>query len=263
MQQVDAQVVVADSFHIKPLIRIMQSADRFQVLCLELKSVRMFEGNHFRIEKLENRNLPQDPWQVSGITFSKQQDAARDLHQAAKQADEGNGRAEPVSHELFFRAVDKAVWENYSRPSGLPLILCADEKTSSEFCAVSKNPFLMQQRIFLDPHALPLERIRDEAWQIIRPIYEQRLEKLTNDFRAAKAHQKGSDDLAQVTQAASAGRVGTLLVAQDKHIAPTDAASDDVLDDLAEMVLRTDGQVLVVPQGAMPTDTGVAAIYRY
>src|SRR3954468_12438591 len=70
LQPVDPLVVVADSFHIKPLIRIMQMADRFQVLCLERKSVRMFEGNRWRLEKLDGKNVPQDAWQVAGMTMS-------------------------------------------------------------------------------------------------------------------------------------------------------------------------------------------------
>ena len=38
---------------------------------------------------------------------------------------------------------------------------------------------------------------------------------------------------------------------------------DDVLDDLAEMVLKMDGQVYVLSSDQMPTDAGVAAVYRY
>ena len=37
--------VVADSFHIKPLVRIMQSADRYQVLALNRREIKLFEGN--------------------------------------------------------------------------------------------------------------------------------------------------------------------------------------------------------------------------
>src|SRR5690606_12577768 len=33
--------VVADSFHVKPLLRLVQSADRFQVLCITRHSVRL------------------------------------------------------------------------------------------------------------------------------------------------------------------------------------------------------------------------------
>lgn len=42
-----------------------------------------------------------------------------------------------------------------------------------------------------------------------------------------------------------------------------DADVDDVLDDLGELVLKMKGHVVVVPAERMPTDTGVAATYRF
>jgi hypothetical protein len=42
-----------------------------------------------------------------------------------------------------------------------------------------------------------------------------------------------------------------------------DAAGADVLDDVGEQVLRTGGEVIVVPSQRMPSDSGVAAVYRY
>jgi hypothetical protein len=38
---------------------------------------------------------------------------------------------------------------------------------------------------------------------------------------------------------------------------------DDLLDDLGERVLATGGEVVVVPTERMPTESGLAAIYRY
>jgi len=38
---------------------------------------------------------------------------------------------------------------------------------------------------------------------------------------------------------------------------------DDVLDDLGELVRMRNGAVVVVPADRMPTETGVAAIYRF
>ena len=87
----------------------------------------------------------------------------------------------------------------------------------------------------------------------------------------------GSDDLAQVAQATTAGRVGTLLVEGDREISgkidhatgqvrPADLADpevDDLLDDLAEFVLRMKGEVVVVPAERMPSNTGVAATFRF
>ena len=81
----------------------------------------------------------------------------------------------------------------------------------------------------------------------------------------------------EVATAAVAGRIGTLLVDADRELPGrvdratgtiqaadlSDPEVDDAIDDLAEEVLRTGGQVIVVPRDRMPTDTGPAAIFRY
>jgi hypothetical protein len=277
-QNVGDLVVVGDSFHVKPLIRVLQSGDRYQVLCLSEKNVTMYEGSRYGLRPLELRNVPTNVYQVSGMRLGKAVDSATDLAEAEKQASAGPGaELAPAGYDHFMRAVDKAVWENYSRPSKLPLILCAVEEWHPQFQNISKNPYLVKEGIKLSPVHLPMERLREEAWRIMEPGFRANLDRVTNDFRAAKAHHKGSDEVIQVAEAAAAGRVGTLLVQENQHIpgkvlrssgqiAPPERTKDhaeDVLDDLAEMVLRTDGQVLVLPPDIMPTDTGVAAIYRY
>src|SRR5690606_31632128 len=45
--------VAADSFHVKPLIRILQSADRYQVLGLSRKGIRLFDGNRDVLDEVE------------------------------------------------------------------------------------------------------------------------------------------------------------------------------------------------------------------
>ena len=42
-----------------------------------------------------------------------------------------------------------------------------------------------------------------------------------------------------------------------------DPEVDDVLDDLAVLALKLGGEVVIVPTERMPTETGIAAIYRY
>ncbi len=41
-----------------------------------------------------------------------------------------------------------------------------------------------------------------------------------------------------------------------------DPTVDDVPDDLAVLALQMGGDVVIVPTDRMPTDTGIAAIYR-
>jgi len=277
-QHVPDTVIVGDSFHVKPLIRVLQSGDRYQLLCYSEKNIQLFEGSRYRLDRLELKNVPTNTYQISGMRLGKAVDSQLDLQTAEQQASEGPGAmVDPSNWQHFMRAVDKAVWENYSRPSKLPLIFVAVEEWHPRFHGISKNPYLEKEGIKLNPVHLPVERLREEAWKIMEPRFLANLDKLRNDFMAAKAHQKGSDVVGQVAEAAAFGRVGTLLVQENQHIpgkvirdsgqiAPPERTNDhaeDVLDDLAEMVLRTDGQVLVLPQDSMPTDTGVAAIYRY
>jgi len=38
---------VADSFHTKPLLRVLQSADRYQILALNRHEAKLYEGNRY------------------------------------------------------------------------------------------------------------------------------------------------------------------------------------------------------------------------
>ena len=87
----------------------------------------------------------------------------------------------------------------------------------------------------------------------------------------------GADDLAKIAEAATQGRVGSLLVETERRIpGRLDQATgsvtlsglehpevDDLLDDLAELVLKKGGQVVVVPAVDMPVATGAAATFRF
>jgi hypothetical protein len=112
----------------------------------------------------------------------------------------------------------------------------------------------------------------------MEPVYLARLATLVDSYHTAHANALGSDDLEAVAMAALAGRVGTLLVEADREIPghvdaatgavvladdASDASIDDLLDDLAEAVLRTQGEVIIVPTERMPTATGVAATFRF
>ena len=43
----------------------------------------------------------------------------------------------------------------------------------------------------------------------------------------------------------------------------SDPQTDDLLDDIGELVTKMGGQVIVMPPENMPTRTGLAAIFRY
>ena len=167
--------------------------------------------------------------------------------------------------------------EHHSKPSRLPLILAALSQHHALFRSVSRNARLLASGIDINPETLPIDALRERAWQVMEPVYREGLAALADRFTAACASELGDDRLHEIAEAAAAGRVATLLLEADRHVPERlEAASgrvhradlehpkvDDVLDDLAEHVLRTGGEVVIVPASNMPSTTGLAAIFRY
>jgi hypothetical protein len=157
------------------------------------------------------------------------------------------------------------------------LLLAALPDNQSFFRGLSHNPLLLPDGIPGNPGALSAEELLARAWGVLEPHYVGRLERLKENFQTALARQAGSADLADIARAAVGGRVDTLLVEADRVIPGVieqpagtirfgDLHSpqvDDLLDDLAELTLARGGNVVVVPRELMPSNSGVAATYRY
>lgn len=277
--------VVANSFHIKPLLRVLQSADRYQVLALNRHEMRLFEGNRDVVDEIAvAEHVPRT------LTDALGEDLTDPRQTVSAYGGTGGGQA-PMHHghggrkaevdrdaERFFRAVDRAVLEHHSRPSGLPLILAALPEHHHMFRELSHNPLLIDESIDVHPDSLDsIDELRERVWQAIEPRYLARLADLVETFNSNRRRGMSADDLAQVAREVVAGRVQSLLIEADRVIpGRVDAATgdlefdelsspefDDVLDDLGSMTLSRGGEVVVVPTERMPTATGIAAIYRY
>lgn len=278
--------VVADSFHIKPLLRIVQSADRFQVLSLNRQAARLFEGNRDRLDEIAlAAGVPAKASEVIGDDLPEPVSRVRATGSATGTSS-GSGiryshgaKSEVIDQqtERFFREVDRAITAHHSRPSGLPLILAALPEHHAMFRQVSHNHQLLEEGVEANPEPLSNDELRALSWQVMEPIYIRRLAGLVDQFNAARNAQQASADLSDVAAAAVAGRVRVLLLEAERQIpgrvdAKTgavqfdeqgDAPVDDMLDDLGELVLRNGGEVILVPAERMPVASGLAAIYRY
>ncbi|MEM8875021.1 MAG: hypothetical protein AAGD32_12290 [Planctomycetota bacterium] len=276
---------VADSFHIKPLIRVMQANDRFQLLAVTQKSVRLYEGDGLSMVPVSlHEAVPKDLVDALGGELD-------DFHLTVASYKGLRGPAAVHGHhdkseemgidlERYFRTIDKAIWEHHSRVAGVPLILAAVEKYHAIFRRVSKNQHLADHGIKLNPDAADIDekRLHDEVREAQRPQRHQAVEELVDNFGTARAAGQGSANLADVAKAAVFGKVNKLILAADKRVGGSidtatgivtegeldDPAVDDLLDDIAEHVLRAGGNVHVIPQDIHPhPGSGVAAIYRY
>ncbi len=274
-------VVVADSFHTKPLMRITQSADHYQILALSRNSFKLFEGNRDRLLEVQPVGKAA---RTSDEMLGKDTDSREGAHRSYGPAGDAAWHGTDVKQaagdrdtEQFFRAVDQAVMHSQLKSGGMGLILAALPEHHNLFRSVSKNPLLLKEAIDVHPDAMSLDALRERAWQLIQPYYLERLAGLVDAYGVASGKAQGSDQLKDIAKAAVEGRVATLLIEADRlvpgHIHATtgkikagtleDPSVDDMLDDLGELVLKTGGEVVMVPPERMPTTTGAAAVFRF
>ena len=277
--------VVADSFHLKPLMRTLQSIDRYEVLGLNQQEVKFFEGNRDALDEIElHPDVPRTLKEALGSELTdsylnfRSPGGVRGSQIAVYHGHGGKKEEMAIDAERFFRAVDKGILEHHSRPSGLPLILAALSEHHHLFRKVSNNPFLVEESLDVHPDSLAsIDELRERAWKLMEPRYLARKDALVEQYAAAKSRDLAGEDLEEVARAVAQGKVSTLLVDDNHHVPGRINKSsgeiefedldhpeiDDVIDDLAELALKMGGQVVVLPSEQMPTKTGIAAIYRY
>ena len=276
--------IVADSFHLKPLRRLLQSVDRYQILGLSLDKIRLFEGNRDAIDEIDLvPGVPRTIEEALGDQLTEPHLTVRSLGgtgQSGTAMRHGHGAKKDevdIEAERFFRVIDSAILEYYSRPSGLPLILAALSDHQYLFHRISHNPFLMTEGINLNLDAISTDELQERAWQVVEPQYQAQLSALIEEFVTTYSKGLGSADLVQVAHASVNGKIATLLIESDRQIpgrldiqtgkielANLDNPQiDDLLDDLGELVEKKGGQVMIIPSEQMPSQTGLAAIYRY
>ncbi|MDW7656986.1 MAG: hypothetical protein SCM11_07410 [Bacillota bacterium] len=274
--------VVANSFHIKPLLQAFQSMENYQLLGLSRENFTLYQGNRYGFHEIMiDPDTPRTMQDVLGDQISDSY-LSHGSYAGSGGPTMYHGHGDVKEEidkdtEKYFRYVDSFVLEHYSKPSKLPLILVSLKEYHSEFKKLSDNPYLLEENISKSIDSIDLEELHEKTRVIIEKINMERTQKLAESFAKAESESLGSSDLTQVARAAYENRVETMLIEEDK-IVPGKIDSktgkvkfgvldipdyDDILDDLAELVLLGGGAVFVLPKDKIPSTTGIAAIYRY
>ncbi|MBB5438112.1 hypothetical protein HDC92_001787 [Pedobacter sp. AK017] len=285
LENVGKMAIVANSFHTKPLRQFLQTMDRYQILGLSLDRIQLFEGNrHSLIEIILPEETPTTLTAVLGKEVTEKHTTVASYGGVGKGSIDmhhgDGGIKDQIDHdtEKFFRFVSKEIFENFSKPTGLPLILAALPEHHSLFHEVSKNPFLLKEGIYKNPEHISTDNLAKMAWKVMEPAYLLKIKDLIEQFGQAKANNLGSDELETTAKAVAMGRVATLLVEAHRIISGkiTDNNTgsieykpikhpkiNDLLDNIANMAITMGSDVLVIPLHDMPSQTGLAAIFRY
>lgn len=274
------RAVVADSFHVKPLLRSLQDRNRYHVLAVGSRRVALFDGSE---RGLVPRALPGLPPAAEAMGLGEAGGRGGGPRGGTRSASSGSGKAPAESDGgrreetlRLFRAADAALREALRGPT--PILLAGAGSALPAFREVCSHPALFPEAVEGAVDDVGAEELHDRAFPVARRALEARNAALAEEFQ--RAHDRGlaSDVLTTVAEAAVAGRVRRLLVADGRplfgrmdratgevtlHAGQTGPQDDDVLDDLAEVVLARGGDVLVLEAGEMPHEAAAVATYRW
>ncbi|MPN01434.1 hypothetical protein SDC9_148643 [bioreactor metagenome] len=145
------------------------------------------------------------------------------------------------------------------------------------FRKISNNPYLLPDGIEVSYESTDVSELADKAWERMEPVYQQKELESVDRYQNAKSNHTGSDRLIDVARAAFEGRIEILFVEADKSVPgkfntessklefgnSDNPASGDLIDQIINAVWKHKGEVIVLPTGRMPSETGLAAIFRF
>ena len=274
-RNVDEKLEVGNFFYLKPLIRNFQSDQNYYALGLSKDSFRLFTGNRYGFKEIEIDDQERLLENVLG-----DQHVGRSLNVVSHGGIVGNyhghgARSEEVKVDTkrFFTHVDRYVNDNFVAKYSMPLILVALPENQSVFRSVSQSDFLLDEGINRSIEGITAQDLNEFSWKVLEPIYIKKTEDLVQRYHEGLNNNTASHALQEILQALVQGKVHILVIQDGKSIPGvidldkveytiTDDG-EDMLNQMAQMALKKNMEVVMVPKERMPQGHGIFAIYRY
>ncbi|HEY6902798.1 MAG TPA: hypothetical protein VI216_00715 [Candidatus Acidoferrales bacterium] len=276
---IDNQVAVGRNFLVRPLLPLVPTDDRFFVLALSQKHVRLFEGSRSAIRERTTEDFPGTLREdLEGLHFERQYQ----MHTASSPAAGQKGavfHGPSLQHKdrliHFFRNVDRSVADSLKGQQA-PLIVAAVDYLFPIYQEANTYPHLLDENIGGNPDLWPPNTLHAAAWKIA----EKRLRgEGARAFAMYNEHVNTpltSTNLREILAAAKSGLVrflflaptrerwGRLALPETVHVhAEQERGDEDLLNLAAILTLRHGGFVHVVPQEGLREGADMAAVFRF
>lgn len=286
---VEELLIIAQTYYVKPILPLFTNNGHYYILALSQGAVRLFEGTSYSVGQID---LPDEvPESVEAAL--KFDDPERQLRfysggpqrttqgVARKGVFHGQGGSEEDQKnriEHYFNLVDAGLKSIFPDEQA-PLVLAGVDYLLPIYHKVSEYPNIMSEGILGNPEHLRPEELQEKAWPIVEPYFRQDMEKVIELYQQLADTDKATDNLEEIVAAAFDGRVDKLILTvgiqmwgifkrdtrKVVHYQEGQSQEDDLplLDFAAMQTLQNGGTVYVLTQDEMPTESAIAAVFRY
>lgn len=262
-------VVLANSFHLKPLFPLIQVKPRYAMIRVDERRVTLQTGTTLGLSppRVYERKLDSSVTNAGDFVISPIKKRLISIERS---------RLEKKNLIRFFKDTDAKIRKVVNLDE-IPAILIGSSKAIKSLIVANRFRTSFVRTIDTDQfkivedfdylHQLALESLAmHDKSKALKGVFE---------FRHLKRFGCAVDTLGQVAKAADEGMIKSLLIrkgvnlwgkvtpqAASVHLedAGVHHASDDILDDIGEMVLARGGEVHLLNAREMPTHSPVAAV---
>lgn len=243
-----------EQFDMLPLIQYLDESGTGYLLDLSKDRFELFRVTRTRIAEVEQDEIKSKFSELfddldadADLNFGRYGDGGATVYHGhrTKSAEEEKDR------EKYFRYIDSKLPEVIGEE---PVILAGTVDNIAEYKKFAKEDIYTEEAIDKPFDSMneteQLKAVRD----VLTPRYEEQIAKLNERYGTLQSQDKAVADLSAIREHAEAGRIETLLIAEEP-------AQEDLrtLNDLVAKVVGTGGSIFVVDSSQAPA----RAILRY
>ncbi len=276
--------VVADRYHLKPLLPLLSDDGLFYILALSQNEVRLLSASRRNVDEVElGEDVPESL--ADALKFD---DPEKQLQFHTGTSGGGGGGRSAVFHGhgadddskddilRYFRQIDRGLGDVLKEREA-PLVLAGVDYLLPIYREASTYPALLDGGVTGNPEESSAEELHERAWEIVEPRFREGRREALALYGQLAGTGSASTDPREIVPAAYYGRIGTLLAASgarrwgafdpatgevDLHDEP-ESGDGDLLDFAAIQTILNGGAVYVTDPEEMPEGAEVACLFRY
>ncbi len=280
--------VVADRFHLKPLLPLLSGNGQFYLLTLSQKGVKLYQGSKYSVSQVPTEDVPESLFELLDY---EELDRQLQFHTSTQTPGGKPATREGMFHghsvgeadrkeDIFkyFQKVDDAL-EPLLRDGGRPLVLTGVDYLLPIYREANSYEHLADDEIEGSPNEWTVEEMHEMSWEVVAPIFKEDREEAERLYQqlVGKGTDYASHELAEIVPAAYFERVEVLFVAVDEQrwgaFDPESGeiethneqqpGDEDLLDLAALHTLLNSGTIYADESEALPDVPPIAALFRY
>ncbi len=256
----DFMCSLADTFHVKPLLKWIQTDKEYLLLGIQNENVELYFGSQNTFKLVDKLNLPRTT-QASENWFDKW------ILQSSESLNHENKNAMIINEWIA----------NYTKFVKPKMFVAGEKRVVQNLIPKLSYKDLIKKPI-LDFYN---EEYSKSICNLIRMVMEEEsnnlIKKALYEVYEAEESNRVQKNLTQISKAVVQGKVKKIIVAEEYYVYgkinkttgelelhpyDLDHEDDDVLDDLAQMVLHQGGEVLLASKYEIPKGRPILAILK-